>query len=37
MNVQSHDIADKERILIVDDEPQVLKVMKRMLGFPAIR
>ncbi|WP_028316855.1 response regulator [Desulfatibacillum aliphaticivorans] len=33
MNVQSHDIADKERILIVDDEPQVLKVMKRMLEF----
>ena len=33
MTVQSPDIINKERILVVDDEPQVLTVMKRMLEF----
>lgn len=33
MDSQSQTTKEKERILVVDDEPQVLKVMKRMLEF----
>ncbi|MBI9076256.1 MAG: response regulator [Desulfatibacillum sp.] len=33
MKSQTENMEEKELILVVDDEPQVLKVMKRMLEF----